>query len=202
MRSFWWLFLCSFSKGEDLSLWLNTPNLLAVLCPKKDIHVNDTIVIHEKTFDALGPAWDLHNTVPVFLALLIFPFLNFNSTTFFTKFNSLGTRDNFKHISLSYFKLPLRYFRDSRDVLFTRWLIQSVWIALCCKMFNIYISYRNGVNCICGHFRADKIRIVGHQYGSTRLGDEHRITAHVSGSYRDTGDVVLHSQHHNHCNAK
>ncbi|XP_020289765.1 sodium-coupled neutral amino acid transporter 9-like [Pseudomyrmex gracilis] len=62
-----------------------------VLCPKKDIHVNDTIVIHEKTFDALGPAWDLHNTVPVFLALLIFPFLNFNSTTFFTKFNSLGT---------------------------------------------------------------------------------------------------------------
>ncbi|XP_014488663.1 PREDICTED: sodium-coupled neutral amino acid transporter 9-like isoform X2 [Dinoponera quadriceps] len=63
-----------------------------VLCPKKEVHSdNDTIIIYEKTFDALGPAWDLHATVPVFLGLLIFPLLNFNSTTFFTKFNSLGT---------------------------------------------------------------------------------------------------------------
>ncbi|XP_011864937.1 PREDICTED: sodium-coupled neutral amino acid transporter 9-like [Vollenhovia emeryi] len=61
-----------------------------VLCPR-EIRDNDTIVTYEKTFDALGPAWDLRNTVPVFLAILIFPLLNFNSTTFFTKFNSLGT---------------------------------------------------------------------------------------------------------------
>ncbi|XP_039315042.1 sodium-coupled neutral amino acid transporter 9 isoform X2 [Solenopsis invicta] len=61
-----------------------------VLCPK-EIRDNNTIVTYEKTFDALGPAWDQRNTVPMFLALLIFPFLNFNSTTFFTKFNSLGT---------------------------------------------------------------------------------------------------------------
>lgn len=62
-----------------------------VLCPKKEIHGdNDTIIIHEKTFDELGPAWDLHATVPVFLGFLVFPLLNFNSTTFFTKFNSLG----------------------------------------------------------------------------------------------------------------
>lgn len=65
-------------------------NYIIVLCPKKQNHDNDTIVIHEKTFDALGPTWDLRNTVPVFLALLIFPLLNFNSTTFFTKFNSFG----------------------------------------------------------------------------------------------------------------
>lgn len=63
--------------------------LTTVLCPK-EIRDNNTIVIYEKTFDTLGPVWDLRNTVPVFLALLIFPFLNFNSTTFFTKFNSLG----------------------------------------------------------------------------------------------------------------
>ncbi|GAB1869404.1 Putative amino acid permease F13H10.3 [Camponotus japonicus] len=62
-----------------------------VLCSKKQTQDNNTVVIREKTFDALGPAWDLHNTVPVFLALLIFPLLNFNSTTFFTKFNSFGT---------------------------------------------------------------------------------------------------------------
>ncbi|XP_071626561.1 neutral amino acid transporter 9 isoform X1 [Temnothorax longispinosus] len=61
-----------------------------VLCPK-EIRDNSTVLTREKTFDMLGPAWDLHNTVPVFLALLIFPLLNFNSTTFFTKFNSLGT---------------------------------------------------------------------------------------------------------------
>ncbi|KAL6262623.1 hypothetical protein P5V15_005416 [Pogonomyrmex californicus] len=62
-----------------------------VLCPKEIQDYNNTVVTYEKTYDALGPAWDLRNTVPVFLALLIYPLLNFNSTTFFTKFNSLGT---------------------------------------------------------------------------------------------------------------
>jgi len=62
---------------------------ITVLCPK-EIQNNNTIIIYEKTFDALGPVWDLRNTVPLFLAILIFPLLNFNSTTFFTKFNSFG----------------------------------------------------------------------------------------------------------------
>lgn len=62
---------------------------ITVLCPK-EIRDNNTVTTYEKTFDALGPVWDLRNTVPMFLALLIFPLLNFNSTTFFTKFNSLG----------------------------------------------------------------------------------------------------------------
>ncbi|XP_066581577.1 neutral amino acid transporter 9-like [Prorops nasuta] len=63
-----------------------------VLCPNKEI-VNSTrvISIRERSYDNIGPAWDLYKTVPIFLAILIFPLLNFNSTTFFTKFNSLGT---------------------------------------------------------------------------------------------------------------
>ncbi|XP_032684606.1 sodium-coupled neutral amino acid transporter 9-like [Odontomachus brunneus] len=82
---------------DNIASWSKYPvsentSHIEVLCPKKEIHNNnDTIIIHEKTFDALGPAWDLHATVPVFLGLLVFPLLNFNSTTFFTKFNSLGT---------------------------------------------------------------------------------------------------------------
>lgn len=59
---------------------------------------------YERTFDALGPVWDLRNTVPVFLALLIFPLLNFNSTTFFTKFNSLG-----EYTTLVIFNVPSEY---------------------------------------------------------------------------------------------
>ncbi|XP_072156824.1 sodium-coupled neutral amino acid transporter 9 homolog [Bemisia tabaci] len=40
------------------------------------------------TFDQL---WQLNNTVPLFLALILGPLLNFKSVTFFTKFNSFGT---------------------------------------------------------------------------------------------------------------
>nr|XP_012224347.1 PREDICTED: sodium-coupled neutral amino acid transporter 9-like isoform X1 [Linepithema humile]XP_012224348.1 PREDICTED: sodium-coupled neutral amino acid transporter 9-like isoform X1 [Linepithema humile] len=78
--------------GRSANSVLENVSYTEVVCPKREIHdENDTILIYEKTFDALGPAWDLRNTVPMFLALLIFPLLNFNSTTFFTKFNSLGT---------------------------------------------------------------------------------------------------------------
>ncbi|OXU28233.1 hypothetical protein TSAR_009644 [Trichomalopsis sarcophagae] len=59
-----------------------------LLCPKYEL--NGT-VNYDKSYDNLGPAWDLYKTVPIFLALLVFPVLNFNTTTFFTKFNSLGT---------------------------------------------------------------------------------------------------------------
>ncbi|XP_076650419.1 sodium-coupled neutral amino acid transporter 9 homolog [Halictus rubicundus] len=61
-----------------------------VLCPKKMVN-NTNNTIHEFAYSSLGPLWDLYKTVPMFLGLLIFPFLNFNSPTFFTKFNSLGT---------------------------------------------------------------------------------------------------------------
>ncbi|XP_043678253.1 sodium-coupled neutral amino acid transporter 9-like isoform X1 [Vespula pensylvanica] len=70
----------------------NSTDTAEVLCTRKEIYNgSDIIMAQERTFDALGPAWDLHKTVPAFLAIIIFPLLNFNSTTFFTKFNSLGT---------------------------------------------------------------------------------------------------------------
>ncbi|XP_043601506.1 sodium-coupled neutral amino acid transporter 9 homolog isoform X1 [Bombus pyrosoma] len=62
-----------------------------VLCPKRIIYNNTNLIIHDYTYNTLRPIWDLYKTVPIFLGLLIFPFLNFNSPTFFTKFNSLGT---------------------------------------------------------------------------------------------------------------
>ncbi|XP_076758645.1 neutral amino acid transporter 9 [Xylocopa sonorina] len=62
-----------------------------VLCPKKMIYNSTNLIIHDYTYNLLGPLWDLYKTVPIFLGLLIFPFLNFSSPTFFTKFNSLGT---------------------------------------------------------------------------------------------------------------
>ncbi|KAG5889545.1 hypothetical protein JTB14_024953 [Gonioctena quinquepunctata] len=44
--------------------------------------------LNPSNFDSV---WDLYSTVPVFLAVLMFPLLNFKSPTFFTKFNSFGT---------------------------------------------------------------------------------------------------------------
>ncbi|XP_043508062.1 sodium-coupled neutral amino acid transporter 9 homolog isoform X1 [Frieseomelitta varia] len=69
----------------------NTSYASEVLCPKRIIYNSTNLVIHDYTYNTLGPFWDLYKTVPIFLGLLIFPFLNFNSPTFFTKFNSLGT---------------------------------------------------------------------------------------------------------------
>ncbi|XP_034193785.1 neutral amino acid transporter 9 isoform X2 [Osmia lignaria lignaria] len=69
----------------------NISHLSEVLCLKKSIYNSTNYVTYEYTYNALGPIWDLYKTVPIFLGLLIFPFLNCNSPTFFTKFNSLGT---------------------------------------------------------------------------------------------------------------
>ncbi|XP_048481746.1 sodium-coupled neutral amino acid transporter 9 homolog [Plutella xylostella] len=38
-----------------------------------------------------SPYWDLHSTVPVYVACLVFPLLISNNASFFTNFNSLGT---------------------------------------------------------------------------------------------------------------
>lgn len=71
----------------------DSSNSSEILCPKIVIYnsTNSTVIIHDYTSSTLGPVWDLYKTVPLFLGLLIFPFLNFSSPTFFTKFNSLGT---------------------------------------------------------------------------------------------------------------
>ncbi|XP_048509761.1 sodium-coupled neutral amino acid transporter 9-like isoform X3 [Athalia rosae] len=70
----------------------NESRPIEVLCPGQ-VLVNETNIqyVHEYSYDNLGPYWDLYKTVPIFLAILIFPLLNFNSATFFMKFNSLGT---------------------------------------------------------------------------------------------------------------
>ncbi|XP_076382643.1 neutral amino acid transporter 9 [Megalopta genalis] len=77
-------------KETDVSLVSNNSYSSEILCPKKLSNSTNTVV-HEYTYSSLGPFWDLYKTVPIFLGLLIFPILNFNSPTFFTKFNSLGT---------------------------------------------------------------------------------------------------------------
>ncbi|XP_076394845.1 neutral amino acid transporter 9 isoform X2 [Megachile rotundata] len=75
----------------EYSIFDNTSHLPEVLCLKKVINNDTNYVTHDYTYSALGPVWDLYKTVPIFLGLLIFPFLNWNSPTFFTKFNALGT---------------------------------------------------------------------------------------------------------------
>ncbi|XP_028048077.1 sodium-coupled neutral amino acid transporter 9 isoform X2 [Monomorium pharaonis] len=100
-----------------------------VLCPK-ETRDNNTIVIYEKTFDSLGPAWDLRNTVPVFLALLIFPLLNFNSTTFFTKFNSLGTISIMYVIVFVVIKSASWGINMDQNEWATNWVIKSTFPAL------------------------------------------------------------------------
>ncbi|CAH1392180.1 unnamed protein product [Nezara viridula] len=63
-------------------------SLAGALCPlfKEEI-MNESL----KEISLYQRIWDLQNTVPIFLVLIIGPLLNFKSPTFFTKFNSLGT---------------------------------------------------------------------------------------------------------------
>ncbi|XP_063895360.1 sodium-coupled neutral amino acid transporter 9 homolog [Helicoverpa armigera] len=58
----------------------------SLLCPR---HVNESLLIAEPEADSAY--WGLHTTVPIYVALIVFPLLNFKNVSFFTKFNSLGT---------------------------------------------------------------------------------------------------------------
>ncbi|XP_063537409.1 sodium-coupled neutral amino acid transporter 9 homolog isoform X1 [Cydia strobilella] len=69
---------------------LSSPNATyptALLCPKQG-GVNGSLLIPEPHDSSY---WGLHTTVPFYVALLVFPLLNFSNVSFFTKFNSLGT---------------------------------------------------------------------------------------------------------------
>jgi len=46
--------------------------------------------LRSESSGAFASAWILNRTVPVYLALFVFPLLNFKSPTVFTKFNCLG----------------------------------------------------------------------------------------------------------------
>lgn len=71
----------------------------SVICPKQiNLSLNDTIVLpqnfnHLNVNSTFDKVWNLYTTVPIFLAVVMFPVLNFKSPTFFTKFNSLGKKN-------------------------------------------------------------------------------------------------------------
>ncbi|VEN33682.1 unnamed protein product [Callosobruchus maculatus] len=65
----------------------------AVICLKNNVLNINTTYVFKPSIESSGfyNIWDLYSTVPVILAVIMFPILNFKSPTFFTKFNSLGT---------------------------------------------------------------------------------------------------------------
>lgn len=70
----------------DLDLSNTVTYNTTVLCPKHGI--NGSLIIPGPVEDS--PYWGLHSTVPIYVALIVFPLLNFRDVSFFTRFNSLG----------------------------------------------------------------------------------------------------------------
>ncbi|KAI1728032.1 transmembrane amino acid transporter protein domain-containing protein [Ditylenchus destructor] len=65
-----------------------------VFCPEQIIQTPSELVYGVMNFDSshkFDSFWKLQGSVPIYLAILTFPLLNFKSPTFFTKFNVLGT---------------------------------------------------------------------------------------------------------------
>lgn len=70
----------------------------SIICPKDlnmtnliDTISNASVSLERSNHSFFAERWGLYSTVPVVLAFLMFPLLNFKSPTFFTKFNSIGT---------------------------------------------------------------------------------------------------------------
>ncbi|XP_013166810.1 PREDICTED: sodium-coupled neutral amino acid transporter 9 homolog isoform X2 [Papilio xuthus] len=84
----YWLLMANFlyhtvNYFMDLRPTNGSKDITGLLCPKQ-----------EAPSVAAAPFsqyWGLHTTVPLYVALGMFPLLNFPNVTFFTKFNSLGT---------------------------------------------------------------------------------------------------------------
>lgn len=72
---------------SDLNTSNTTEYSTSLLCPR---HVNQSLILAEPTQTEASPYWGLHTTVPLYVALIVFPLLNFKNVSFFTKFNSLG----------------------------------------------------------------------------------------------------------------
>lgn len=97
----YWILMSNFLYNSVVFLYVflnnkeDAPEISSVVCLKAiHLNINETNILEEKlnsTHPALDKIWDLYSTVPVFLAIVMFPLLNFKSPTFFTKFNSLGT---------------------------------------------------------------------------------------------------------------
>ncbi|KAK0088946.1 hypothetical protein PV325_010134 [Microctonus aethiopoides] len=108
----------------------NVTHLPEVICPRENIF-NSSKILAERSFDNIGPAWDLYKTVPIFLGMIVFPLLNFNSTTFFTKFNSLGTAAIVYLLALVTYKSARWGVNMNEFSWDTSWRLKTTFPALC-----------------------------------------------------------------------
>lgn len=66
-------------------------NACLVFCPQRNASEVNLLGDLMKESDTFEKYWNLGLTVPIYLALLLFPLICLKSATFFTKFNALGT---------------------------------------------------------------------------------------------------------------
>nr|XP_002125488.1 sodium-coupled neutral amino acid transporter 9 isoform X1 [Ciona intestinalis] len=82
-----------FDKAHSSNISMDK-NSSEVLCPHNKPTTNNTNI------EGVNDMWNISFTVPIYLAVLVFPLLNFKSPTFFTKFNCLGTLSVFFLLAL------------------------------------------------------------------------------------------------------
>ncbi|XP_046399767.1 sodium-coupled neutral amino acid transporter 9-like [Ischnura elegans] len=74
--------------GTELHMEVVTPIAPVVPDFSKSPWEKSNVEEHSTVYEKV---WTLHGSVPIILAAIMFPLVNFRSATFFTKFNSLGT---------------------------------------------------------------------------------------------------------------
>lgn len=67
------------------------PNNITIIHGQEAISNLTSFAYHDDTPSTYEKVWGQFTTVPFFLILVLFPLINLQSVTFFTKFNSLGT---------------------------------------------------------------------------------------------------------------
>nr|XP_032519289.1 sodium-coupled neutral amino acid transporter 9 homolog isoform X2 [Danaus plexippus plexippus] len=87
----YWLLMANFlfytvNYFMDVSTSNQTTYDTNLVCPKHEVFMTSP-----QTPQDPSPYWGLHTTVPVYVALIMFPLLCFKNVTFFTRFTSFGT---------------------------------------------------------------------------------------------------------------
>lgn len=102
--------------------------IFAVYCPEEvsqwtipqwESQLFDTVKEFEEGADSwsFDKFWTLRGTVPVYLAVALFPLMNFKSPTFFTKFNVLGTSQFlFFYFFIWIFKIKKNLFKIGKKI--------------------------------------------------------------------------------------
>lgn len=126
---FFWLFIKHF-RVLDLNPSNTVMPNATVLCPKHGI--NGSLIIPEPAGDS--PYWGLHSTVPIYVALIVFPLLNFRNVSFFTRFNSLGKFTDRENDRLSMFWITIDLIAClqivvSSPAFWTHRLLSVIWTA-------------------------------------------------------------------------